>query len=360
MIASGQKVYVCGRLRGMTRRSLGALSAAAGLMLTQRPAAANVIVLGRSAAGRVVSDAGELRLGFRLKPQAGIISERSFRAALGFVAAHAATGAYSQNQIERHTGLGGEQARVLSLFDVLHPVEGRFSYADLIVARAASRLHSEGVGFPKIISVALALEQRGTRLSNVRLAEAPWGELLQVVEGALAKIDGQLLLPLNGVDLDADEAFARAEESEQAGDLASAERWYQLAARLDSAEAVIPFNLGNVLDELNRPREAEIAYREAVARDPHLADAWYNLAILQEKLGKEDEALASYERAIAIEPQYADALHNAALLLMRRRNFAAALPLLERIKSMASADADEARRLAHLCRLEIKESERRA
>ena len=89
-------------------------------------------------------------------------------------------------------------------------------------------------------------------LSGVRLAEAPWGELLRVFQGALAEIDGQLILPLEGSDVDADKAFARAEASEQDGDLDSARRWYDLAARLDENDAVIPFNLGNVLDELGR------------------------------------------------------------------------------------------------------------
>ena len=353
MIASHQKVYVCGRLRGVTRRSLNALSGAAGMTLTRRIAAADAVVLGHSAAGRIVSDAGELRLGLKLKPNACMVSERDFREKLGLLPPAATGGAYSQAQVARHAGLSNEQVRALSLFDVLHPVGNSFSYADLIVARAARRLHSEGVGYPKIIAVALSLEQQGARLSNVRLAEAPWGELLQEVDGVLAKIDGQLLLPLDGPDLDADEAFIRAEESEHAGDLVSAERWYRLAARLDPADAVIPFNLGNVLDELKRPREAEFAYREALARDPRLADGWYNLGVLLEKLCKDDEALASYRQAVAIEPRYADALHNAALLLMRRRDFAAALPLLERIGSTPSANFAEARRLAHLCRLEI-------
>ena len=175
----------------------------------------------------------------------------------------------------------------------------------------------------------------------------------------MAEIDGQLLLPLEGQDIDADEAFARAEASEQDGDLNSARRWYELAARLDAGDAVVPFNLGNVLDELGRPREAEIAYRQAIARNPGLADAWFNLGVLQEKTGREGHALSSYERAFAAEPAYADALHNAALLMMRRGRFAAALPLLEQIVSTSPASAPEAKRLAHLCRMELKrESER--
>ena len=132
------------------------------------------------------------------------------------------------------------------LFDVLAPVDGRYSYADLVAARAAGQLFSSGVKFPKIIAAAHALEQRGERLSSVRLAEAPWGAVLQILEGALAEIDGQLLLPLEGSDLDADGAFALAEASEQEGDLVAARRWYELAARLDPTDPVIPFNLGNV------------------------------------------------------------------------------------------------------------------
>ena len=41
-----------------------------------------------------------------------------------------------------------------------------------------------------------------------------------MLEGGLARTDGQLLLPLEkGSDVDADEVFARAEEYEQEGNL---------------------------------------------------------------------------------------------------------------------------------------------
>jgi tetratricopeptide (TPR) repeat protein len=183
---------------------------------------------------------------------------------------------------------------------------------DLVAARAVGRLFAGGARFPKIIVAALALEERGMSLSGVRLAEAPWGELLRVFEGALVEIDRQLILPLEGSDVDADKAFARAEASEQEGDF---DWWYDLAARLDENDAVIPFNLGNVLDELGRPLEAEIAYRQAIERSPDLADAWFNLGVLQEKMGRDDEAPSSYERAFSVEPVHDDAPHNAALPL---------------------------------------------
>ena len=181
-----------------------------------------------------------------------------------------------------------------------------------------------------------------------------------MLDGAVARVDGQLVLSFEGSDINSDDAFAGAEAYERTGNLEQAERLYDLAARLDRADPVIPFNLGNVLDELGREREAEIAYRQALARDPKFPDAWFNLGVLQEKVGRVDEALSSYERAFAVEPTYADALHNAALLLMRRRDFSAAMKLLDQLASSRQGNSSEARRLGHLCRLELKqESEKR-
>jgi len=361
MTFKDQKVYIYGRLRGVTGRRVGELAVATGVSLTRRPSAADTIVLAHSTAGFAVSDDGELRLGLRWNANARLVSERSFQSQLGLVVLPSASdSSYSEDQIARHAGLNAQQLRTLSLYDVVSPVDSGFSYSDLLAARAVGRLIAAGAKFPKIIVAALALEQRGVSLSAVRLAEAPWGELLQVFEGALAEIDGQLLLPLHGPDIGADEAFARAEASEQEGDLDSARRWYDLAGRLDENDAVIPFNLGNVLDELGRPREAEIAYRQAIARSPDLADAWFNLGVLQEKMGRDEEALSSYEKAFAVEPTYADALHNAALLLIRKRRFDAALPLLNQIMSASTSSAAEAKRLAHLCRLELRHDAERA
>jgi tetratricopeptide (TPR) repeat protein len=359
MTASSERVYIYGRLRGVTRRRLESLSAAARLELTRGTVTADAIVLGHNIASRAVSDAGELRLGFRRKSNARLMSEHAFRSRLGLEAAPPSSGHYSEDQVAKHAGLNGSQLRTLALFDVLAPADGRYAFADLVAARAAGHLYASGAKFPKIIAAALALERRGERLSSVRLAEAPWGAVLQVFEGALAEMDGQLLLPLEGSNLDADGAFALADEAEQEGDLLSARRWYELAVRLDATDPVIPFNLGNVLDELGLAREAEIAYRRAIARSPDMADAWFNLGVLQEKTGRETEALSSYERAFAIDPTYADALHNAALLLMRKGRFAAAGRLLEQIRSASPANAAEIRRLAHLCRLEARTAETR-
>jgi hypothetical protein len=84
--------------------------------------------------------------------------------------------------------------------------------------------------------------------------------------------------------------------------------------------------------------------------------------VLKEKVGGVDEALSSYERALAVEPAYADAIHNAALLLMRKRRkrrFPASLKLLNQLIATTQSSAYEAKRLAHLCRLELKQEQER-
>jgi tetratricopeptide (TPR) repeat protein len=360
MTSVNQKVYVFGRLRGVTIRRLRLLTPAAGLAPTSTPSAADIIVLAHNTAGSSVSAQGELCLRFQPKRNAQLLSERTFRSRIGMPSPRAVTDCpYSEGQVAKLAGLAVEQLRTLALYDVLSPTESGLSYTDLIVARAVRRLFAEGAAFPKIIAAALALEERGMSLSGVRLAEAPWGELVQVLDGRVAQVDGQLVLSLEGSDVNSDEAFAGAEAYEQAGDLEQAERLYDLAARLDKMDPVIPFNLGNVLDELGREREAEIAYRQAVARDPKFPDAWFNLGVLQEKVGRAEEALKSYERAFAVEPTHADALHNAALLLMRKREYSVALKLLEQLVVTSRPSSGEARRLAHLCRLELKQEQER-
>ncbi len=46
---------------------------------------------------------------------------------------------------------------------------------------------------------------------------------------------------------------------------------------------MLTFNLAVLLEDLNREPEAILAYREALALDPQLADAHFNLARLYER-----------------------------------------------------------------------------
>jgi len=349
------KVYIHGRLRGLTQRRIAQLADAVRLSVTRRATNATTLVLGHSSAARTLSDSGELVLG--RQPPLGVLfeSELWLRRTLGILApASEAELPHSGEDLARLSGLTLTQTRGLALYDILKPVDERYSYSDLVVARLIARLLSAGARLGKIAAAAIALEEHGASLSSARLSEAPWGEIVQEIGGQAAALDGQMLLPLPSDDITADEAFARAEANEANGDMPGAQRWYELASRLDPDDPVIPFNLGNVLDALGHPKEAAIAYRLAIARNPALADAWFNLGVLAEQQGRVDEALANYRQAALVEPEYIDARYNAALLLMRVHRFEAALPLWDTIAATPAAEAPEARRLAQLCRLEVK------
>ena len=119
---------------------------------------------------------------------------------------------------------------------------------------------------------------------------------------------------LRGVALeDTDAAAARAAyESCLAGDGGHGEarinlgRLLQLQGRLNEAEALyraaaepsalLYFNLGILLEDLQREPEAFEAYRQALVHDPGMADAHFNLSLLHER---RDEAQASFRHLLA-------------------------------------------------------------
>jgi DNA-binding transcriptional MerR regulator len=59
----------------------------------------------------------------------------------------------------------------------------------------------------------------------------------------------------------------------------------------DTAEALISYNLGVLLEDFERESDAVSAYREALALDPRLADAHFNLARLYERTSRPKDAL---------------------------------------------------------------------
>ncbi len=75
------------------------------------------------------------------------------------------------------------------------------------------------------------------------------------------------------------------------------------ATRSTSAARIpeLLYNLGVLLDDLNRKPEAMEAYEAALRGDPDLADCHYNLALLCKELAKPREAIrhmAEYRRLV--------------------------------------------------------------
>jgi tetratricopeptide (TPR) repeat protein len=77
----------------------------------------------------------------------------------------------------------------------------------------------------------------------------------------------------------------------ETGRLARAERVYREAIHLLGGDPVLLYNLGVVLDDMNRKREAVDAYEAALRGDPALADCHYNLSLAYGELGRPRESL---------------------------------------------------------------------
>jgi len=80
------------------------------------------------------------------------------------------------------------------------------------------------------------------------------------------------------------------------GHFANAERVYRAGIKACENEPVLFYNLGVLLDDMDRGPEAIAAYETALRGDPTLADCHYNLALLCEKLAKPKDAIRHMAR----------------------------------------------------------------
>ncbi len=77
----------------------------------------------------------------------------------------------------------------------------------------------------------------------------------------------------------------------EAGRLREAERVYRDALDACGGDPVLLFNVGVLLEDLDRKPEAMEAYAAALRLDPGMADCHYNLALLCRELGKPRDAI---------------------------------------------------------------------
>lgn len=205
--------------------------------------------------------------------------------------------------------------------------KSRYSFQDLLVLRVAGALKAAKLSTPKI---AEALEQIRASLPNGRLpaiALAASGKDLAVRDGQREwEASGQYTLPLMpkpaasqiaSIRVPDFSAAAAAQEHFRRGfrleesDVAAARRAYldALKAQEDHLEARI--NLGRLMHLDGQLQEAERLYRQAKSSSALLS---FNLGILLEDLQREDEAVAAYREALALDPMLHDAHYNLARL----------------------------------------------
>jgi tetratricopeptide (TPR) repeat protein len=265
---------------------------------------------------------------------------------------------YGVRDVERLLRLPRSTIRTLIRAGFVSPTRGprnawRFSFQDLIVLRTAQALAAAKVTHRRITRSMRELRRHLPEhmpLSGLSICAVADRVVVKEGGGRWQADSGQYLLAFDGDPADgslsvierkdaetptAEQWFARgiALESEdakaarqayesaiaadpafvdayvnlgsllhEAGQLAQAECVYRDAINAcGSSDAALLYNLGVLLDDLNRKHEAREAYQSALCSDPDLADCHYNLALLCKKLGKPREAIrhmAEYRRLV--------------------------------------------------------------
>ena len=256
---------------------------------------------------------------------------------------------YSLGEVGKLLGLS--RSIVTGLIDAgfVSPARGRrkeyrFTFQDLVMLRAARGLTEAGLSSARILRALRRLKsQLPDEIPRAGLRIEAMGDSVVVSEGEAQwqPEDGQYVLgfsvessPRRGVsfiDQPAGES-APAEGSSSARSSLSGDVWFHKALSLEDVDpeascdayrhaiAADPAygpaytNLGRMLHQQGRLREAESIYRLGLARCGPDSVSLFNLGVLLEDSNRSAEAAGLYRKALEASPELADAHYNLALL----------------------------------------------
>ena len=247
---------------------------------------------------------------------------------------------YGVRDVERLLRLPRSIIRSLVASGFVTPARGArnamlFSFQDLIVLRTAQELSAALVPRRRIVRALKELRRQlpesmplsGLRIGAVgdrvvvREGDSRWqaesGQYLLALEvraemAAASPPSDVIDWPARALALEREdpaaalEAYARAVDAEPSnvdarinwgsllhehGHHQEAERVYREALAALGDDPVLLFNLGVLMEDMNRKMEAVAAYQKAVRLDPGLADGHYNLALLFRQLGRPRDAI---------------------------------------------------------------------
>lgn len=116
----------------------------------------------------------------------------------------------------------------------------------------------------------------------------------------------------------------------KAGQLDRARGAFQDALQLDPKNVKSMVNLSRVLLEQDRPQDALVQVRAALAVDSGSVDAWRVLGRVEGRIGHLDDALTAYHTALSLDPQDTWSMNNMGLLLIGAGRYEEALGPLAR------------------------------
>ena len=126
----------------------------------------------------------------------------------------------------------------------------------------------------------------------------------------------------------------------QAGQLAEAERNYQLALQMVPGHPEALHLLGLLAYRVGSYEQAIELITHAIEGTPSSPLYWFNLGVVTQRAGKSEEAIRAYERAIALNPKYVDALINLGNVLKDLHRLADAVETYRKALTLNPAHAD--------------------
>ena len=343
----GRKVCVSGRLVLMNHAEMAELVAVCGGTYVRYPTRSSLLIVSGAAGWpedhhqpaptRVVKRACELKaLGYAIE----FASEDDFLEKLGLHdSADEIRGRHTIKDLSRILGVPGARIRRWIRAGLIEPVASThplvcFDFHQVAAAKHLAELVSSGTSLTKIgrgmeqaaelfcaagehscLEFLARIEADGRFLIRVRdqLMDHLGQSYFDFEDTGCATVPGGPGLESGAEKTDS--LFDTALSLEEAGRLAEAVGAYELAIEYAPRDAVLHFNLGNVLCELEQKVASAASYERAVQNDPHFAEAWNNLGNVCADLGRTDEALRALRQAVQLVPSYADAHYNLAEVL---------------------------------------------
>lgn len=155
-----------------------------------------------------------------------------------------------------------------------------------------------------------------------------------------------LELKMGSVDELMREAFA----TQEAGDLAGAEKLYRELLARHPVSADANFMLGEILSNSGRNEQALEFLRAAVRYNPEVAVFHYTFGCALQACGKAEEAMASYRSAIRRDGAHVESWNNLGSLLLQEGNLKEARTGLERAVALAPGFIPALFNLGEVCR----------
>lgn len=251
--------------------------------------------------------------------------------------------AWTVTEVAAMLGLNPEETRAL-IDRVFERPRDLLSFQDLTAIRVAAQL-GRGANVNAAVARVLKEQPADSPLSTVSVEKV--GRELVARSSSVqwnAKTGQQLFdlgsrkspwLQAAAPKRDAHQLFAsavRIEESDPPGAI----DLYVEAVAADPRHADAHINLGRLLHQTGRLREAEAHYVAALVTRPTDVTASFNLGVVLEDLGKLDDAIQRYRDTIELDPTLVDAYFNLSRLYERKGEKVSAIRHLKDYRRLTS------------------------